>query len=834
VSERVDELLKQLDLDEKISLVSGADMWRTPTVPRLGIPQLKLTDGPSGARGGGVSGDETSASFPCGSALAATWNAPLLERLGDALAQEARSKGCHVLLGPTVNLHRHPLGGRHFECYSEDPVLSAEIAVALIKGLQAGGVGGCAKHYVGNDSEFERHTIDSEIGERPLRELYLLPFEHAVKRAEVWSVMSAYNRTRGTFMSAHDRLLNGVLKGEWGFDGFVVSDWFGTQGTVASATGGLDLEMPGPPRVWGEKLRAAVDAGDVEEGAIDEMVRRMLRAMLRTGAFEGVGSPEPPELSVDLPEHRALARRLASEAIVLAKNEAEALPLRTEGEGAIRSLAVIGPAARYTAVQGGGSARVSPHYQISALDGIRGRAGAGVEVHFAPGCTNHRRLPALGGPLLEGKAKVTFRNGDGFGGEPALERSSGQLEFNWLGKFAAPVEPRAFTARIETGFVPDESGDWQLSLTSAGTSRLFLDGAEIVDNWTKQERGDTFFGAGSTEVRATIPLEAGRSYALRVDFAKTEAQFLGGLRVGCLPPVPDDAIERAVALASRCDAAVVVIGSNADWETEGRDRTDLGLPGRQAELVSRVAAANRRAVVVLNVGAPVELPWLDEVPALLIAWYAGQESGNALADVLFGDVSPSGRLPTSWPQRLEDCPAFFNYPGESGQVLYGEGLFMGYRGYDARCVEPLLPFGHGLSYGRFAYANPRATVREGAGGEDGGDVSVSFSVDLTNGGAAAFEVVQLYVADPVATLTRPEQELRAFTKIALGPGETRTVTLELGAEAFAFWDPERERWVTEAGEFELRCGGSSRAIAASTTITVLREHLASAARVLRD
>lgn len=826
---RLDGLLAQLSLEEKVALVAGRDMWTTPGAPRLGIPGLKVTDGPSGARGSSFTGGLTSASFPCGSAIAATWSPELVERLGEALAEETRSKGCDVLLGPTVNLHRHPLGGRHFECYAEDPVLSAEIAVAWIRGLQRGGVACCVKHYVANDNEFERMTISSDVPERALRELYLLPFEHAVKRGGAWSVMSAYNRVGGTHASEHSELLRGVLKGEWGFDGAVISDWFGTRDGAACARGGLDLEMPGPPRHYGAELLEAVRAGAVPAEDLDGMVRRVLRLGLRTGAFERAGAPEPAERSEDRPEHRALARRLASEAIVLLKNEGGALPLG--GGPPLRRLAVLGPNARYTALQGGGSARVSPHYEVSALAGIRARAErAGVEVLHAAGCTSHRRLPLpdpcwLAPPSGEGQGlALELWNGLEPEGAPAATRSPRRLDFTWLGEVAGGVDPAAFCARLSGRFTPPEGGRWSFSLTCAGRARLFVDGELVVDAWERYQRGDSFLGLGSAEAVGSVELDAGRPAFLRIEYSRRESRWMAGLRVGCLPPVPDEGIAEAAELARRADAAVVVVGTDGEWESEGRDRTDLSLPGRQAELVRAVAAANPRTVVVLNTGAPVETDVLDAAPAALQLWFAGQEAGSALADVLFGDADPGGRLPTTWPRRLEDAPAFASYPGERGHVAYAEGVFAGYRHYDLRRVEPRFAFGHGLSYSRFAFGEPRVDLEEEPGAS--GRVRLRAAVEVANAGErAGSEVVQLYVSDLESGLARPPQELRAFAKLALAPGERRTVRLALGTAAFAAWDPERRAWLAEAGEYEIHIGRSSRDILATVRVRLAHDHV---------
>jgi beta-glucosidase len=808
---RVENLLAQMTLAEKASLTAGADLWHTRPIPRLGIPALVLSDGPSGARGTSLAEGPSSASFPCGTALAATWNTELVERVGAAIGEDARTKSANVLLGPTMNLQRTPLGGRNFECYSEDPHLSARTAVAFIRGLQSRGVAACAKHFAANDSEFERMTISSEVGERALRELYLVPFEAAVREAGAWTVMSAYNKLHGVYAGEHPWLLGELLKREWGFDGLVVSDWFGTHSTADAANAGLDLEMPGPGLHLGAELEDAVRKGEVSEAVLDDAVRRILRVAHRTGALDTqiLG----PERAVDRPDHREVARRAAAEAIVLLKNDLDLLPLDLAG---LRSLAVIGPNADHTVVQGGGSARVRPHYAVSALDGLRERAGARVDVRFELGCTSHKTTPALGSRVLDGPMRVEYRNGASFDCEPVLVREARDAYFTWLGAFAPEVDPKAFSVRLSARITPHESGVFTFSLVSAGKSRLFLDGVLVVDNWTLQTPGQAFFGLGSAEVCADVAFEAGRRIELVVEFSNEGRAMLGGLKVGCMPALPPDLLDRAVACAAKSDAAIVVIGLNDEWESEGHDRADLDLPGRQVELIERVAAANPRTIVVVNAGAPIRMEWLARVPAVVQLWYAGQETGHALADVLTGDVNPSGRLPQTWPRRIEDTPAFLHYPGENGRVVYGEGLFMGYRYYDAKQVEPLFPFGHGLSYTRFSYTDLRLARASVAPGEP-----VEVELEVTNTGArAGQEVVQLYVRDLVSRLLRPEQELRAFAKLSLEPGETKTVEFTLDARALSYWDPDRQAWVAEPGEFELRAGASSRDIRARARFTL--------------
>jgi beta-glucosidase len=819
---RIDELLRAMTVAEKVALLAGSGMWLTTPVERLGIPAIKVSDGPNGARGGGsfAGGSVTSACFPVAIALAASWNTALVERIGGALGEETRSKGASFLLAPTVNIHRSPLNGRNFECYSEDPFLSARLAVAYITGLQSHGVGATVKHFVCNDSEFQRNTISSEVDERTLREIYLPPFEAAVREAGSWAVMSSYNRLNGTYTGEHRGLLVDILKREWGFDGIVMSDWFGTKSTAPAAENGLDLEMPGPPRWRGERLLAAVEAGEVTRRAIDEAARRMLGAIERAGAF---AHPEiPEERAIDLPEHRALLREAAAEGIVLLKNDGAVLPLDT---ATLTSVAIIGPNAKTAQIMGGGSAQVNAHYAVSPFDGLVAQAGEQVELGYEIGCTNHKQLPRMDNRLVapvgaaDGRGfTVTYFNTPDLGGEPVYRTVTSSAEQAWFGDVAPGVQPRGFSARLSASFTPRESGPHTLGLSSAGLSRLLVDGAPVIDNWARQTRGDSYFGTGSSEVTAQVQFEAGRTYELAIEYSSQGATLLAGVRLGHLPPVAEDSIARAAALAARSDVALVFVGLNGDWESEGHDRPDMELPGQQAALVEAVAAANPRTVVVLQSGSPVSMPWLDKVAAVVQAWYPGQECGNAIADVLLGAANPSGKLPQTFPERLEDNPAFINYPGENGRVRYGEGLFVGYRYYEKKRVAPLFPFGFGLSYTTFAYSEPRLSAEA-----IGPDERLEISVDVTNTGArAGQEVVQLYVRDPAAKVARPEKELKGFAKVALAPGETKTVTLGLGREELAYWDDVRHAWVAEAGAFELLVGASSRDIRARAEFRLTR------------
>ena len=738
--EDVETLLEQLTLEEKAALCAGSSMWLTTAIPRLGIPALKVSDGPIGVRGGSFSDGPPSACFPNASALGATWSPEAIEQLGVALGQEARSKGVHVVLGPTVNLHRSPLGGRHFEAYSEDPLLTARLCVAFVKGLQSQGVGASVKHYVANDSEFERMSISSEVDERTLRELYLRPFEAAVVEADAWTVMAAYNKVNGSYCAEHRELLLDILEGEWGFEGVVMSDWFGVKDTVASANGGLDLEMPGPARCFGEALVVGVKDGRVSEACVDRKVRRILGLIARSQAAPG--DIDRPERAEDRPEHRALARRLACDSAVLLRNEGAVLPLDRER---LTRLAVIGPNAAVTSALGGGSARVQPHYESHALEAIRAAVGEGVEVRFEPGCSSFKTVPAFDTgrvvtPAGEPGFELAFFDSLDLSGEPVAVRSTREAEHTWLGEIAPGIDPLRFSARLRGRFTPAVAGLQTFALGCAGKARLRVDGRVVLDQWESQEPGESWFGMGCAERTADLSLAADRPAELEVEFSSEgvrtfEGAGITGVKVGHMDAFPPDAIERAAAAARAADAAVVVVGLNAEWETEGGDKADMRLPGRQEELIERVAAANPATVVVVNAGAPLEMDWTERVPGILWAWYGGQEAGNAIADLLFGDASPGGRLPTTFPARLADHPAHGGdpqvYPGLDGRVVYREGVFVGHRHFDSQGPEPRFPFGFGLSYTRFEYEEPRL---EGEPGEDSFAVSVDvFGFDSGQG-----------------------------------------------------------------------------------------------------
>jgi beta-glucosidase len=777
----VDAVVAGLTLDEKAGLTAGRDMWSTAAAP--GVPPVRMTDGPNGARGSSVlgAGEATAACVPCGSALGATWDPALVERVGALLGQEARTKGCRILLAPTLNLHRSPLAGRNFECFSEDPLLAGRAAAGYVRGLQGEGVIATIKHLAGNETEFERYTIDSVVDERALRELYLVPFELAVGEGGALAVMTAYNRLNGRYCAEDPQLLGGILRGEWGFEGFVMTDWFALASTESSPPAGLDLEMPGPARALGSALVGAVRDGRVAEELVDAQAVRLLRTLDRVGALDD--EPDAPERSVDRPDHRAVAREAAAAAMVLLGNDG-LLPLDA---AALHSVAVVGPNADRAQIMGGGSAFLRAHRRVTPLEALRARLGDAVAVRHERGCAIDRTAPVLQSPFA-----IELHAGPDLAGEPVAHarRDDGLLLF--FEEPAPGLSPADFSFRARATVTPSESGTHALAIAQAGRARVLVDGAEVVEGFTDPPpRGPLLIGMASEEIAGTVELKAGREVEVVVEYACTGApSALRGARVGLRPPDASDLVDRAAAAAAEADAAVVVVGTNEDWETEGVDRAELGLPGAQDELVRRVVAANPRTVVVVNAGAPVALDWADDVPALLVAWLGGQEMAPALADVLLGDAEPSGRLPTTFPRRIEDTPAFGTFPGENGQTRYAEGVLMGYRWYDARRLPVRFPFGHGLSYTTFALGPPRLSASDVRAGEE-----LTVEVGVTNTGArAGSEVVQLYVAPPPSALVRPPKELRAYAKVHLAPGETRTVRLELGPRAFAYWDPGDRAW----------------------------------------
>ncbi len=840
-------LVAALDLDEKAALLAGADLWSTVGVERLGLPAVFVTDGPNGARGpdlpSSVGGESASTStcVPSGAALGATWDVELLARVGGVIGAEARLKACRVLLAPTVNLHRSPLGGRNFESYSEDPLLAGRLGAAFVRGAQAEGVACTVKHFAGNESEDGRMVVDTVVDERTLRELHLLPFELAVTEGAALGVMTSYNRLNGEYCTGSRWLLDDVLRSEWGFEGFVISDWFGFADTAAAIDAGLDLEMPGPGRAYGPALADAVRGGEVDVADVDAAVARLLGVFDRIGALDD--APAAPR-SLDLPEHRAVAREAAVAATVLLRND-DVLPLDAT---TIRRVAVIGPNAGRAVIMGGGSASLSVPTPRSPLDALRDRMGDGVEVVHEPAVDISLTTPEIPAGWLSidgepGMRVECFAPGD-LGGRLLASETVAAGSVTWFGGppdidlDRGPGCSWRATADLTVG----EAGRWTLSLVETEPARLLVDGEVVLEDSTGDlPAGADFFGMARREQTIDLDLTPDRPVRLVLESTVTRTGLVAGAKLGLRPAVDADGIERAVAAARDADAVVVVVGTDGDWETEGHDRDAMGLPGRQDELVERVLDVAPDAVVVLNVGSVVTVPWADRCRALVQCWFGGIELADALAEVLVGDADPGGRLPTTIPLRLEHNPTWGNFPGEGGTIRYGERVLVGYRWYESRGLDVAFPFGHGLSYSTFEIGPPGLSATTFVRGE-----ALTVSVPVTNvGSRPGTEVVQVYVAPGAPKVFRPAKELKAFAKVALEPGESTVVHVELTDRSFARWavaDPtyaallarqstdaawmppptglDPQGWIVDAGTYDLHIGRSSADVTSVVSITV--------------
>jgi beta-glucosidase len=786
----VEALLGALTLEEKAALTAGEGMFNTPGIERLGLPSIHVTDGPSGARGLSYPGlgGPSSTCIPCGAAIGATWDPALTQELGALVARDALDRGCRGLLAPTVNLHRSPLAGRNFECYSEDPLLSGKLAAGYVRGVQSEGVFATVKHFVCNDAEFERFTMSSEVDQRTMRELYLVPFEIAVKEGGALAVMSSYNRINGRWVTQQPELLMEILREEWGFEGLVMTDWYATVDTDASLQAGLDLEMPGPGRGFGSTLVAAVKDGRVDEGDLDAALRRLLGGYDRIGALDGPAPASNPRAPGA--DDTALLRRAAADAIVLLRNDG-VLPL---DPGSLRRVAVLGPRAADPCLGGGGSARVIPHKVVAPLSELRAAFGPGVEVVHERGCEAERSARIIGGPVLHAPDgfEGTVHVGPGLTGDVFGQKHLDQLRVFVFTSGAQEYPDGPWSMRVVGTVVPEEDGVFQLALAQAGRARVFADGELVLDGVTNPPPpgGTDYFGMASQDLlSAERRLTKGEPVELVVEFDSGESPS-GGFRLGFRTLDGDALMERALAAAAGADAAVVVVGTSEEWESEGHDRDALELPGRQAELIERVAAVNARAVVVVNAAAPVDMAWADGVAALLQSSFGGEEMAAAVADVVTGRSEPGGRLPTTIPERIQHNPSYDNFPGEGGRLRYGEGVFMGYRGYEHRGIVPRFPFGHGLSYTSFSFGEPTLSAAELGPGD-----TLSVSVAVTNTGTrAGSDVVQCYVAPVAPRLARPPKELKAFAKVRLEPGETQLAELVLDERAFSCWDPGDPDW----------------------------------------
>ena len=813
VEAQVQERLAALTTEQKVRLLTGADFWALHAEPAAGLRAMVVSDGPSGVRGARWDERDPSLNLPSATALGATWDPEIAYRYGVAMAHEARRKGVDVVLGPTINLHRSPLAGRHFEAYSEDPLLTAEIAEAFVRGLQDHGVGACPKHYVANDFETDRFTASVELSDRALRELYLAPFERTVVDGGAWTIMSAYNAVRGVTMS-ENALLAEPLKGEWDFDGVVISDWTAVR-TLASAAAAQDLVMPGPDGPWGAALVAAVEAGEISVEVLDDKVRRLLWLAARVGALDGV-APAAPLLPSGGPTDAAdiaLAREAEVRAIVLVRNDG-ILPLAGPVDpGTPVRIAVLGQSAQRPRTQGGGSATVVPQATISPLAGLRAALPEATITHATGALVHDGVLPFDLDTVRHpdtGEQGVRIRFIDA-AGTVVLEEARRATDLMWLGNAPTGV----VSLELVTDWTPTETGQIELGVAVLGRTVLEVDGTAVLEATLGHDGvdlGAALMAPPSSTVR--VDVEAGRTHRLRFDHGMVAISSMPdgssmpgvlGFTAGWRPVVdsPEALIAEAAAVAAAADVAVVVVGTNEKVESEGFDRTSLDLPGHQDALVRAVVAANPRTVVVVNSGSPVVMPWRDDVAALLLTWFGGQEYGHALADVLTGAAEPGGRLPTTWPARIQDVPVLDTTPVD-GLVRYDEGIHIGYRAWQRAGTTPAYPFGSGTGYTTWSYDAVR--VSEGADGH-GSAGSVTIRVDLTNTGArTGREVVQVYLTRPLSVVERPVRWLAGSAVVAADAGSSVTAEITLRRRAFEHWDERARAWVTEQGVFGVVVG----------------------------
>jgi len=801
VEKRVESILSQMTLEEKIEIIGGTHDLYTRPIPRLGIPSLRMSDGPLGVHDYGPT-----TAYPAGIAVAASWNTDLAHRFGVSMGKDARARGVNFILAPGMNIYRAPMCGRNFEYFGEDPFLASRMAVAEIKGIQEQRVYATAKHFAGNNQEYDRNNISSDIDERTLREIYLPAFEAAVKEAKVGAVMNSYNLLNGVHATQNDHLNNEILKKDWGFDGILMSDWDSTYDGVAAANGGLDLEMPSARFTNQATLLPAIQKGKVSVATIDDKVRRILRKAIEFHFLD------EPQTDTSIPsysqEGREVALEVAREGMVLLKNAGSLLPL---DKTKLKTIAVIGPDAFPAVPGGGGSSETKPFNSVSFLEGISNYLGTAVRVLYAADTPpldevfeNSEFLTAPNGePGLHGE----YFTNESLQGEPVLVRTDRHVDFKWESGSFAPNEPDDhFSARWTGYFVPKNSGDYKFYTSADDGARLFIDDRPVIDDWQHHsETLDTY----------STHMEAGQSYKIRLEYFEA----VGTATIGFGVSRAEDSVGRETkALAAKADAVVICVGFDPSSEGEGFDRT-FRLPGGQDELIRQISDVNENVIIVLTAGGNVDMTsWIDRVPVLLHAWYPGQEGGRALAQLLFGDYSPSGKLAASFERRWEDNATYHSYYPEKGEkrVQYSEGVFLGYRYFDRSETKPLFAFGYGLSYTTFVYSKLSITPHSGT---LDGPIEVSFDVKNT-GTRQGAEVAEMYVGDAHASVPRPVKELKGFARIDLKPGETRRVTLSLDRRALSFYDVNKKDWSAEPGEFAILVGSASNDIRLRGTFTL--------------
>ena len=789
VNKRIENIIAQMTIEEKIDMLGGYNRFNIRPNEHVGIPEIKMTDGPVGVRS--INGEATA--FPASIALAASWDRELVEKVGAAIGQETKAKGKHILLAPGMNIYRAPMTGRNFEYLGEDPYLSGEMAVSYIIGVQQEGVVATAKHFVANNQEYDRHHTSSDMDERTLREIYLPAFKACVQKGNVGIVMTAYNPINGIQASQHDYLINNILKGEWGFDGFVVSDWASVYDGVAAANAGLDLEMPDAKFMNSDTLLPAIESGKLKEEVIDDKIRRILRIYERFGFLDANTKQVSEEINWEANKQTALEAIRGS--IVMLKNENNILPL-----GNVKSIAVLGPNGHPAVYRGGGSSEVKPKRTISVFEGLKELAvGLNIEYESGPVIKLTEGISKQSAfYTYDNSKKVKGLSGEYFAnmnleGAPYFTRIDPNIFFRWVYPIYDGFPTDFFSVRWTGKIKVNESGQYEFMVSGDDGFRLFIDDNLVIDQWRDQ---------AETQKTVIIDIKAGKEYDIKLEFYDNQggaAARLGYYKLG--------SSLKAVELAKKSDVAIVCVGFNELLEAEASDRT-FEMGKEQIAFIKKIASVNPKTVVVLFGGGNMKMvDFIDNIDGLLHVWYPGQEGGKAIAEIILGQVNPSGKLPVSFEKEWKDNATFDSYYDEDGDkhVFYKEGIFIGYRHFDKSSVKPLFPFGYGLSYTAFTFDN--LIVKKNKEGEA---TKVQVSVEITNSGKkAGAEVVQVYVSDLESSIVRPVKELKGFEKVFLQPGESKKVIISLSEDAFKFYDINTKSWVLENGEFEILVGNSS-------------------------
>ena len=814
VEKRIDNVISKLTLKDKISLLGGnPNKGATISVERAGIPELKMADGPVGVHWW----CDSSTAYPALICAASTWDTELINRMGIGLGRDARARGVHILLAPGVNIYRSPLCGRNFEYFGEDPFLTSQLVVQYISGVQSMGVSAVVKHYAVNYQEFDRHNVSSDVDERTLHEIYLPAFRAAVQEGGCGCIMTAYNLVNGVHCSEHNELINKILKEDWGFDGVVMSDWCSTYSAVDTVNCGLDLEMPFARWLTEDNLLSAVKGGCIEEKTIDDKIRRLTRLAVCFGWLDN----EQKDNSIPLndPETARIALDVARNGIVLLKNEDSILPLLRDK---IKKIAVVGPFIHPGTICGGGSAYTEPNHLVSILDGIRFQAGVKVEVTSSCGPNPYREWLTYSSSLyctadgLKGLEGEYFDN-DEFTGTPVLIRTDPQIDLSWMDKEpsekAAKKQAVRWTGRIH----PEVDGDYDFYSHGIDCEyRIWIDDCLLVNSWDLAGNSDTRMDERLKICKAfeyngnfSRELKGNKSYKIKLELRKVgrSAKIHFGWENS---ESFNSEFKTALDAVKHVDAAIVCVGFGNNIEGEGFDRP-FGLHKKLENFINAVASVNKNIVVLLQSGGSVDVRnWLDNVKGLLQVWYPGQEGGTAIGEIIFGDISPSGKLPITFERHAEDNSSFKCYYDDDGdnRVQLEDGIFCGYRHYDRNNIMPLFPFGFGLSYTSFLYENLKlSTVVI----DNDSVITVSFDI-INTGERSGAETAQLYITDLEPSLPRPIKELKGFKKIYLGSGERKTVIMEITIKYLQFYNLGIHEWIYEPGRFKVHIGASSNDI----------------------